>query len=415
MPPRPPLEVYISGVLVGHLTDADGACSFAYINDPKVPRVSCALPWHKEPYPALHSAARAVIDGWLPEDRVRTAIARQLGVDSGNQYALLEHLGIDCAGAVQIVPAGTPLSNPAVRWLTDDELIEIVEALPRAPLGPRDELRVRASLAGAQGKLTVVIGGDRVGLPSGGEPSSHILKPQWRPGPDDPQWHDLVANEAFCMRLAAAAGLSAAHVTTRLVGQRPVLVIERFDRQHGKGGTRRTHQEDLGQASGIHPTMKYEDGGSASLARLAQTLPRTGAAPVQAFPALLDAITIAAAIGNADQHAKNLAVIYAPEGARLAPLYNLVSTMVYDDLSRVSALRVGGAAHVDEIGAEACIAEARSWGMPERLARERLRTSITSIHGAIDGVLLAAEHEGWATPIIEEIANLVRGWPKRAA
>lgn len=300
-----------------------------------------------------------------------------------------------------------------MRWLTDKELVEVVDALPRAPLGPTEDLQVRASLAGTQGKLAVVLDAGRIGLPRGGAPSTHILKPQWRPGPDDPQWHDLVANEAFCMRLAAAAGFSAAKVRPSTVGNRPVLVVERFDREEGPGGARRIHQEDLAQAAGVPPRMKYEEGGGPSLVRLAETLRRAGAPAVEALPALLDAITVAAATGNADQHAKNLAIVYAPNGTRLAPLYDLVSTVMYHDLTKIAALKVGGVTHVGEIGVEACLSEARSWRMPERQARERLGRSVERLHAAVDTVLVTAVAEGWACPVVDEIAELVRTWPKR--
>jgi len=47
-------------------------------------------------------------------------------------------------------------------------------------------------------------------------------------------------------------------------------------------------------------------------------------------------------IGNADAHAKNLALLITSEGISLAPFYDLISTAAYPDLTLDLALKVGG-------------------------------------------------------------------------
>jgi serine/threonine-protein kinase HipA len=47
-------------------------------------------------------------------------------------------------------------------------------------------------------------------------------------------------------------------------------------------------------------------------------------------------------IGNADAHAKNLAMIFTDRGPRLAPFYDLICTQVYPDLAEKLAMRIGG-------------------------------------------------------------------------
>ena len=47
-------------------------------------------------------------------------------------------------------------------------------------------------------------------------------------------------------------------------------------------------------------------------------------------------------IGNADAHAKNLAMIFTERGPRLAPFYDLICTQVYPDLTDKHAMRIGG-------------------------------------------------------------------------
>ncbi len=104
----------------------------------------------------------------------------------------------------------------------------------------------------------MVVDENRVGLPQGGEPSTHILKPQWRPGPDDVQLHDMVTNEMFCMRVARAIDMNdVATVATRAIGDRPTLFVTRYDRSIDANGNRlRIHQEDLAQACGVTPCVQ---------------------------------------------------------------------------------------------------------------------------------------------------------------
>ena len=109
----------------------------------------------------------------------------------------------------------------------DKELAGILRELPKRPLLAGDK-GIRLSLAGAQDKVTVRIEGGEVSVPLGGAPSTHILKPPVE------RFEGVVFNEALCMRLAAASGLPAASVETRTVDGIDFLVLERYDRLHGK-------------------------------------------------------------------------------------------------------------------------------------------------------------------------------------
>jgi serine/threonine-protein kinase HipA len=137
--------------------------------------------------------------GLLPEGQMRRLIAQQFQVSGQNDFALLGHIGGECAGAVTFLRAGQQLSTSNdvedVKWLSDEEVVAILDELPRRPmLAGKDSLR--PSLAGAQDKLPVVFDGCRLGLPRNGTPSSHILKPAI------PAVEDSVTLEGFCMALA---------------------------------------------------------------------------------------------------------------------------------------------------------------------------------------------------------------------
>lgn len=111
---------------------------------------------------------------------MRRLIAQRFQVSRQNDFALLDRIGGECAGAVtflepdQVLPA--PSCGGDVQWLSDEKVLVVLGELPRRPmLAGKDGLRL--SLAGAQDKLPVVFDGARIGLPLHGAPSSHILKP----------------------------------------------------------------------------------------------------------------------------------------------------------------------------------------------------------------------------------------------
>ena len=115
----------------------------------------------------------------LPEGNARTQLARRFGISVGNDFALLEAIGGDCAGAISLLHPDAPALETAlddVRWLDEHALAKAIEALPQRPLMTDPDEGIRLSLAGAQDKLPVVVRGDRIGVPIGRTPSTHIIK-----------------------------------------------------------------------------------------------------------------------------------------------------------------------------------------------------------------------------------------------
>jgi serine/threonine-protein kinase HipA len=69
-------------------------------------------------------------------------------------------------------------------------------------------------------------------------------------------------------------------------------------------------------------------------------------APVIDLARLLDAVILNFLVGNNDAHGKNFSLLYRGTQAenlevRLAPLYDLVSTLYYPELSRDMAMKIG--------------------------------------------------------------------------
>ncbi len=113
------------------------------------------------------AAAEAFFGGLLPEGAPRERAARNLGVSSDNDFALLAALGGDTAGAISLL---TPGERPApigrdVQWLSESELATLIDELPSRPLHAHEDGGYRLSLAGAQDKLPVILGADgQIGL-----------------------------------------------------------------------------------------------------------------------------------------------------------------------------------------------------------------------------------------------------------
>src|SRR5437762_1235634 len=228
-----------------------------------------------------------LFSGILPEETKREIIARNLGISARNDYAMLEQIGGECAGAVKFIAAGQelPKRDYQYRKLDAKELAGILRELPKRPL-LAGEKGIRLSLAGAQDKVAVRIEGEEVSLPLGSAPSTHILKPAVE------RFAGVVFNEALCMTLAAHMNLPTAKVETRKVEDVDYLLVERYDRKQvtigGAPGVERLHQEDFCQALNIVSELKYQKEGGPSLKQCFTLLRSVSTAPVIDLANLLD-------------------------------------------------------------------------------------------------------------------------------
>ena len=364
------LDVYLHGHLTGQLILRDnGLTSFQYgeawLGRTEAVPLSLSLPLREQRFP--HRACTPFFGGVLPEGRNRRLIAGILGVSEGNDFALLERIGGECAGAVTLLPEGTPTvaQDERTRELDQEELAKILRKIGRQPLLAGTE-GLRLSLAGAQDKLPVRLVDGCFALPLGTAASTHILKPA------TPDYEGLVFNEAFCLALANAAGLATAGCSVERVADIDYLLSQRFDRRREGGHVTRLHQEDFCQALGIPAELKYQVEGGPSLKRCFALLRSVSSAPVLDLGALLDAVVFNLIIGNNDAHGKNFALLYSADGlTRLAPLYDLVSTVFYPSLAPEMAMRIGGQRISDSVTAMDLERLAKDTGLAPPLVRRR--------------------------------------------
>lgn len=280
-----------------------------------------------------HRVVDAFLWGVLPDSlEVLRRWGRDYRVSDRNPFALLEHVGEDCAGAVQFVrPERLPaLAGPEpVEWLTRAEVGARLRTLRADPTAWHvSATSGQFSLAGAQAKLALFHDGDHWGAPKGRTPTTHILKPGVTQFDD----HDL--NEHLCLELARRLSLLAARSWVEDFDGERAIVVERYDRVQQGGSWARIHQEDMCQALGVPPDRKYQADGGPSPEQIVALL-RDVQAPAEAersVGALLDALALNWLIAGTDAHAKNYSVLLAGPQVRLAPLYDVASGLPYDEL-----------------------------------------------------------------------------------
>lgn len=105
-------------------------------------------------------AVRAFLWGLLPDsERVLDKWAATYHVSARNPFALLRHVGDDCAGAVPLVNPSRVNSILAgeggIDWLTEDDVAHRLRVLRRDPAAWHVDNTGQFSLAGAQAKTAL--------------------------------------------------------------------------------------------------------------------------------------------------------------------------------------------------------------------------------------------------------------------
>lgn len=262
----------------------------------------------------------------LPEGALRKMIEQRLGQPENPEYTMLLRLGENLPGAVRIISDLDP-----------------------GPLEERERRRRQAgdpfrfALAGVQPKLALAESNERLTLPLEGQGGHWIAKL------GSPALRHLADNECAMLDWAEACGLDVPEhrvISSTEIDDFPddfeaderILIVRRFDRD-ARG---RIHQEDFAQVFGVAPEERYAcaipDRGWAHYGSIGAVV--HALCPPGDFREYMRRLAFMVLSGNADAHLKNWALVY-PDGigARLAPVYDFVSTVVYSSLDRASGLR----------------------------------------------------------------------------
>jgi serine/threonine-protein kinase HipA len=272
-------------------------------------------------------------DNLLPDsDAIRQRIRRQFHTRSGDSFDLLEAIGRDCVGAIQLLPEGsvpegvseitaTPLDETEV----EKELLGAI-SLPGMSQAHGDDFRI--SIAGAQEKTALTWHDGRWCRPRGATPTTHIFKLAL--GLVGGRQMDMtlsLENEWLCAQLLAGYGLPIASCEVQQFGATRALVVKRFDRQLHSSGRYwlRLPQEDLCQATGTPGSLKYESDGGPGLTDIARVL-QGSQARNDDLTTLLRAQLLFWMLAATDWHSKNFSIRLLPEGRyRLTPQYDVIS------------------------------------------------------------------------------------------
>lgn len=341
------LVVVLNGEVTGVITHEFGRPRFSYIDayaaTPNQTPLSLSIPL-RPGHLFGHRTTAPWLSGLLPDDaRVRERWAREYDVSPDNASALLEHLGRDCAGAVQIGPLdAVPEMISQAGHYQPASAIDIGARLRQLHTNSDrwTQDQDRWSLAGAQSKFTLAATPDGGwAWPQGSAASTHIVKPGIT------RFASQALNEHLCQKAFALIGIHAAHTEYHEFDGVPAIVVSRYDRIVNPDATiTRIHQEDMCQALGVWPHKKYASDGGPSAVAIAQMLGRH--ATQDDVDRFTNAVVAQYLLQAPDAHSKNYSVILAGDQVALAPVYDVASVLPYhpdpeSGLARV-AMPIGG-------------------------------------------------------------------------
>jgi serine/threonine-protein kinase HipA len=334
------LHLWANGDYVGRWTVKASSASELQYDDawrasPRGRPISLSLPFHIDNGPLTGDQVSHYFEGLLPDsDTIRKRIAARFRTGSTDAFDLLEAVGRDCVGALQLLPEGVVPEGPGLvdGIAVDDEAVEqhLLDAVSPGHYGamqdPDDDFRI--SLAGAQEKDAFLWWDGKWQKPRGTTPTTHIFKlPIGLVGGRKADFSTSVDNEWLCLRLFKEFGLPTVNAEIATFGSQRVLIVERFDRIRSHDGQRlfRLVQEDFCQATGTSPLVKYENEGGPGLQQLF-TLLKQSQQPETDMRTLMATQILFWMLRAPDGHAKNFSIQLLGEGRfRLTPIYDVMS------------------------------------------------------------------------------------------
>ena len=327
------LWISMNGLRVGELVKLQsGALQFRYADEwlksPFARSLSLSLPLSKKAYEG--DVLFNFLDNLLPDNEaIRAKMQARFHTATIQPFDLLAAVGKDCVGAIQLSSEiETQLQAIEAKSLSETEIANLLKSYATVPLGMQDsEDDFRISIAGAQEKTALLKIDEQWCLPKGATPTSHILKlPIGVLAHNNLDLSKSCENEWLSMEIARAYDLPVANTEVLIFEDQKVLAVERFDRKWlSKDQLIRLPQEDMCQALGVAPALKYEADGGPSIKAIMDIL--RGSQYAQADrEVFFKAQILFWLLAAPDGHGKNFSLfIEANNGYRLTPLYDILS------------------------------------------------------------------------------------------
>ena len=407
------LEVYIEEdgdfVLAGRIQgetweDARFIYEKSYLENQSHQPISISWPFQEDAFSPFET--RCYFEGLLPEGYTRRCVAGWMHVAEEDYLSVLAGLGNECLGAVRICEPGAGGCSPSYKKISREELLEF--AKEGASKSAQFLAKAHLSLTGASGKTGLYYDNkDGWYMPFGTAPSTHIVKQS------HVRLSGIVANEQLCLRTAKILGIDVpeSFIISVGTGEHILFATKRFDRLmqedsrviDGKKVPFRLQQEDFAQALGVPASQKYEKIGDSYLKRVFTLLRQYSDNPVEDQLKLWDICIFNYLIGNTDNHIKNIGLLYGKDRRtiRLAPAYDIVSTMIYEESTEQMAMAIDGELDIRKITKESFRAEARHIGLGERIAMRRFEQMQNSFERALAQAKEEIQDAGY--PGVEEI------------
>jgi serine/threonine-protein kinase HipA len=348
------LDVWMNGRHVGVWRQTRGnrdqfVYDDAWLDDPQFRVLSLSLPVTAS-REITSPLVRDYFDNLLPDNaRIRERLRSRYSTRSADTFDLLEAIGRDCVGAVQLMPEGqAPIGWDRVEStpLKAQDVATILRAVPTttgplaAQTGHDEDFRL--SIAGAQEKTALLRIGNTWHRPLGATPTTHILKLPLGVigGGLQLDLSDSVDNEWLCAALFETMQLPVARTQIATFGDQRALVVERFDRLWRNIGEldpyaarfkmpsnawiARLPQEDFCQATGRPSAEKYEKDGGPGMTQILGLLARADTPERDSNLFALSQLMFWL-LAATDGHAKNFSIFLRRGGYGLTPFYDLLS------------------------------------------------------------------------------------------
>lgn len=402
------LNIWMNGVAVGLWESGRTGESLSYLNswqqDQRGRPLSLSLPFVPGNIPHRGKIVSDYFDNLLPDnDAIRRRLAQRHQAEGIEAFQLLEKLGRDCVGAIQLLPEGEEPSD--IFQISGDILDEakVAERLRNASgtqmfSHQQDDLRL--SIAGAQEKTALLYHQGQWLLPQGSTPTTHIFKlPIGLVGNMQADMHTSVENEWLCSKIVRAHGLPVAACEIGYFEDQKALVVERFDRRLAKDKQWivRLPQEDMCQALGFSPLRKYQSDGGPGISEIMKVLSGSENSDLDRSNFFKTQIVFWL-LAASDGHAKNFSIFHFP-GSRYhaTPLYDVLSAhpVIGKGLNQISpqkarmAMSVRGKSHhylIEQIQRRHWVAQAKQVGLSSDFVEQVIESLIEQTESVISDV-----------------------------